>query len=60
MEEIEEIHQITLESSEEGKEMKKDTTILAPYMGELLVLQRILHAIEGLRKESQREYIFHS
>jgi len=33
---------------------------LAPDVGEILVLQRILHAKESLKVESQREHIFHS
>ena len=34
--------------------------VLAPYVGELLVLQRLLHAKESAKEEIQSEYIFHS
>ena len=40
--------------------MEEDATVVAPDMGELFVLQSILHVIEGSREESQREHIFHS
>jgi len=45
---------------EEEAEEEETATILAPDVGELLVLQRILHAKEGLKEENQREHIFHS
>jgi len=34
--------------------------VLAPNVGELFVLQRILHAKESAKEENQREHIFHS
>jgi len=49
-----------LETSEKNEEMKEDAIILAPNEGELLVLQRILYAMEGSREEGQREHVFHS
>jgi len=56
---IKESGQLTFESSEE-EESQEEATVLAPDVGELLVLQRILHFKESSKKESQREHIFHS
>ena len=50
--EIEEIDHFSSKLAEE----EEAATVLAPDVGELLVLQRILHA----KEESQREHIFHS
>ena len=48
-----------LEATKENKEEEEEEIILAPNVGELLVLQWILHAKEGSREENQREHIFH-
>jgi len=58
--EMEEIDQFALELIMEGEEEEETATVLTPDVGEMLVLQRILHAKEGLKEESQREHIFHS
>ena len=44
---------------EEAKE-EEAATVLTLDVGELLVLQRILHAKESSKEENQREHIFHS
>ena len=46
-------------ANEEEEEEEVDT-VLAPDMGELLILQRLLHAKESAKEDSQREHIFHS
>jgi len=58
--EIEEIDHLTSELVEEEIEDEETATVLTPDVGELFVLQRILHAKEGPREENQREHIFHS
>ena len=50
---------MTLEAAEE-KEEEEEETVLATNVGELLILQRILHAKESSREENQREHIFYS
>ena len=49
-----------LEIIEVDKAIKEGATVLAPDEGELLVLQRVLHAMEGSMEEGQRKHIFHS
>ena len=58
--EIEEIDYLALELVEEEAEEQEIATVLTPDAGELLVLQRILHAKESLKEENKREHIFHS
>jgi len=62
LKEIEEIDHFALELAEEKEEEEEEeaATVLALDVGEMLVLQRILHAKESLKEESQREHIFHS
>ena len=59
---IEEVDQFasTLEEEEEEEEEEETAMVLAPNVGELFVLQRILHAKESAKEENQREHIFHS
>ena len=45
--EIEGIDQIHLETSEEEEEIEKQATVLALDMGEMLLLRRLLHTMEG-------------
>ena len=59
LKEIEEIDHFASELAEDEDE-EVATTILAPAVGELLVLKRILHTKEATKEESQREHIFHS
>jgi len=58
--EIKEIDQINLQTSEEHKELEDKATFLPPYMGEMFILRRILHTMEGPQEENQKEYLFHS
>ena len=58
--EMEEIDCLASELVEKEDEVEEATTVLTPDVGELLVLQRILHAKEGTREEYQRDHIFHS
>jgi len=58
LKEIQKIDHFALEVAEEEEEGVD--MILAPDVGELLVLQRILHAKESSEEEGQREHIFHS
>ena len=60
LKEIGEIDHLTSELVEEEIQEEETVTVLTPDVGELLVLQRILHAKEGLKEENQREHIFHS
>jgi len=62
LKEIEETDHFTLKLAveEEEEEEEEAATVLAPDVGELFVLQRILHAKEAAKEESQREHIFHS
>jgi len=60
LKEMEEIDCLASELVEEEEEEEETTTVLTPDVGELLVLQRILHANEGMREENQRDHIFHS
>jgi len=52
LKEIEEIDCLASELVKEEGEEEETTTVLTPYVGEMLVLQRILHAKEGLKEES--------
>jgi len=60
LKEIEKIDYLTSELVKEELEEEETVTVLTPDVGEVLVLQRILHAKEGLKEENQREHIFHS
>jgi len=40
--------------------MEEEASILAPDMGEFLVLKRILHSMESSKEENHKEHIFHS
>ena len=60
LKEIEEIDQFASTLEEEEEKEEELVTVLAPNMGELLVLQRILHAGDTSKEESQMEHIFHS
>jgi len=51
LQEIEEIDHLTSELVEGEVEEEETVTVLTPDLGELLVLQRILHAKEGLKEE---------
>ena len=57
---IEEINQIVIKPYDEEAEKEEEDTILAPKVGEFLVLKRVLHTIEIPMEENQRELIFHS
>ena len=57
--EVEEIQALEEETSEEEFE-EEGHTIVTPDVGELLVIQRVLHAKEVPLKPSQREQIFHT
>ena len=58
--EIEEIDQIIIEPYKKELEEEEEDTILAPEVGEFLVLKRALHTMEVLMEENQRKLIFHS
>jgi len=58
--EMEEIDQFALELTVEEEEEEEPATVLTSDVGELLVLQRILHVKEGGREDNQREHILHS
>ena len=61
LKEMEEIDCLASELVEEEEEEEEETTtVLTPDVGDLLILQRILHAKEGMREENQRDHIFHS
>ena len=49
---VEEIDQIHLETSKEDEEKEEQTTVLAPNVGEMLMLRRILHTMEGSKEEN--------
>jgi len=55
-----EIDQFASTLEEEDEEEEEANTVLAPDVGKLLVLQRILHAKESAKEGRQREHIFHS
>jgi len=57
---MEEIDPFAWTLEEEKEEEEEVDTILAPDVGEMLVLQRILHTKEIVEEEGQREHIFHS
>jgi len=49
---MEEIDQFALGLTVEEEEGEETSTVLTPNVGELLVIQRILHAKDGVRKEN--------
>ena len=55
---MEEIDCLASELVEEEDEEEEATMVLTPDVGELLVLQRILHAKERMREENQRDTSF--
>jgi len=60
LKEIEEIDCLASELVEEEETEEEIATVLIPDMGELLVLQRILHTTEGKSEENRRDHIFRS
>jgi len=58
--EIEEIDHIVLEPDEKDAEEEEEDIILAPKVGEFLVLKRVLQTTEALKEENQSKLIFHS
>ena len=60
LKQIEEIDQFASTLDEEEEVEEDAEMVLAPDVGELIVLRRILHVKESYKEESQREHIFHS
>jgi len=60
LKEIKEIDHFALELTEEDEEEEEANVVLTSDVGELLVLQRILHTKESAKEDSQREHIFNS
>ena len=60
LKEMEEIDQLTTSLEEEREKEGEETTVLAPDVGDLLVIERVLHTQGKAEEKDQREHIFHS